>query len=343
MNILVVTQILDSEDPVLGFFHGWLVEFSKQFESIDVICLKEGRHALPSNVRVRSLGKEKRKQISIVYVFRFLTLAWTLRHRYERVFVHMNQEYVLVAGWLWKLLGKKIYLWRNHYAGTFLTDLAVYLCDKVFCTSTHSYTASFKKTILMPVGVDTELFRQSDTPAQPHSILFLGRIAPSKRPEILVDALARLYAQNAPFSASFFGAPLPMHEEYYQRLKARVRDAGLRDCVTFFGGVSNLDAPAVFSAHDIFVNTSPQGMFDKTILEAAASGCIVITSNEDIAPVLPKEQVFKDGDTEDLTRALARALALTPEERAEHAREIQGYVEQHSLHRLAEALSREMR
>ena len=70
----------------------------------------------------------------------------------------MNQEYVLIAGWLWKLLGKRTYLWRNHYAGSWLTDVAAVFCTKVFCTSKHSYTVKYKKTVLMPVGVDTERF-----------------------------------------------------------------------------------------------------------------------------------------------------------------------------------------
>jgi len=58
MKLLITTQTIDKNDPILGFFHGWVKEFSKHFEEINVICLKEGEHNLPENVHVYSLGKE---------------------------------------------------------------------------------------------------------------------------------------------------------------------------------------------------------------------------------------------------------------------------------------------
>ena len=56
-RLLITTQAVDLDDPVLGFFHRWIEEFAKHCESISVICLKEGRHDLPDNVHVYSLGK----------------------------------------------------------------------------------------------------------------------------------------------------------------------------------------------------------------------------------------------------------------------------------------------
>src|SRR3989344_7209303 len=55
--LLILTQKVDRDDPVLGFFHGWLVEFARRFERITVVCLEEGVHSLPKNVEVLSLGK----------------------------------------------------------------------------------------------------------------------------------------------------------------------------------------------------------------------------------------------------------------------------------------------
>src|SRR4051812_42401773 len=133
MRLLVVTQAVDLDNPVLGFFHSWIEEIAKHFESVVVVCLFEGRHALPSNGEVFSLGKEKKETNRALYTQRFLALVWGLRSKYDSVFVHMNQEYVLAAGWIWILLGKRIYLWRNHYAGSIATDVAAAFCTKVFC------------------------------------------------------------------------------------------------------------------------------------------------------------------------------------------------------------------
>lgn len=169
MKLLIVAQVLDTEDPVLGFFHDWVHRLAHRIEHIEVICLREGKHELPQNVRVQSLGKERGRQSRITYAMRFLSYTWKLRGRYDAVFVHMNQEYVLLAGFWWLLLGKPVYLWRNHAQGSYLTDLAALFCRKVFCTSAHSYTAKYRKTVRMPVGVDTARFYPAQESRMPSS------------------------------------------------------------------------------------------------------------------------------------------------------------------------------
>jgi hypothetical protein len=48
MRLLIVTQAIDAEDPVLGFFVRWVEELAKKAEMVEVICLKEGNALLPS-------------------------------------------------------------------------------------------------------------------------------------------------------------------------------------------------------------------------------------------------------------------------------------------------------
>lgn len=334
MKLLIVTQVVDTEDPVLGFFVRWIEEFAKHAERIEIICLKEGKHNFPENVRVHSLGKEKgppRLWRRAVYAFRFLSLVWRLRNEYDAVFVHMNQEYVLISGWLWKLLGKRVYMWRNHYAGSWQTDLAAFFCTKVFCTSKHSYTAKYTKTVMMPVGVDTERFHPDERIVRkPHSILFLGRMSPSKRPEMLVDALAMLAQDGVEFTASLYGSPLPRDEAYYEGLKEKVRSLSLADRITFLPGVPNSQTPDLYRAHEIFVNTSPSGMLDKTMFEAAASGCRVLAASKDFAESAGEDSYF------DSSSELAKRLTSVLEETS--VRPLTTLVEGNSLVSLAERL-----
>ncbi|TSC61255.1 MAG: hypothetical protein Athens041674_828 [Parcubacteria group bacterium Athens0416_74] len=83
-RLLVLTQTVDQGDPVLGFFHGWLFAFAKCFPHIHAVCLKEGRHDLPGNVVVHSLGKE-RGVGRLRYIWNFYRLAWSLRREYDAV------------------------------------------------------------------------------------------------------------------------------------------------------------------------------------------------------------------------------------------------------------------
>ncbi len=307
-KLLIVTQVVDTEDPVLGFFVGWLQEFAKHIEHIEVICLRKGSYNLPTNVRVHSLGKEKGSTSRVIYIHRFLTLIWSLRHEYEAVFVHMNQEYVLLAGWLWRLLGKRVYLWRNHYAGSWLTDLAAAFCATVFCTSKHSYTAKYAKTVLMPVGVDTERFKPSAQVArETHSILFLSRISPSKRVDLFISALLDLAHEGIAFTATIVGSPLPEDREYYENLQEKLGSFDVSHQVSFLPAVPNHETPVLYQSHEIFVNASPSGMLDKTLFEAAACGCCVLASSRDFADSAGAASYFDSSDT--LADRLRVALA----------------------------------
>ncbi len=220
----------------------------------------------------------------------------------------MNQEYILIAGWIWKLMGKRIYLWRNHYAGSWRTDIAAGFCTKVFCTSKHSYTAKYKKTVLLPVGIDTSRFSQNiNITRTPHSILSLGRIAPSKHLEIFIDALAMLARENIDFSATIVGSPLPKDESYYDSLKEKVRKFGIESRVTFLQGVPNSETPSLYQAHEIFVNTTPSGAFDKTLFEAVACGCVVLAESKDFAELVGESTFFDSSDS--LHKNLLRVLS----------------------------------
>lgn len=331
MRLLIVTQAVDSNDPVLGFFHGWLEEFARHFASVEVICLKEGEHHVPQNVRVHSLGKDRGAASRAAYAFRFLSLAWHLRHDYDAVFVHMNQEYVLIAGWLWELLGKRIYLWRNHAKGSWKTRMAGMFSEKVFYTSSQSYTAIFKNSVRMPVGIDTEFFKPDlSVQKKPHSVLFLGRIAPVKNVGACIDACNELYKQGIAFSATIAGSALPQDQEYEKMVQTKTSEYGLCDTVQFIGPVSQEEARALYQEHQIYMNLTPSGSMDKTIFEAMACGVTPLVFNQDFKGTLGEDFVASTLDSVSLAGKIAPLLAGR---KGDHLRDF--VVNNHSLKLLA--------
>ncbi len=339
MRLLICTQAVDRNEPVLGFMHRWIEEIAKRSEHVVVICLRGGERSLPKNVEVIVLGE----RMKFLRALEVCSIALSRRGEYDNVFVHMNQEYILAAGWLWKLLGKKMYMWRNHYAGNKLTDIAAAFCTKVFCTSRFSYTAKYKKTTLMPVGVDAGRFAPvSGVTRVPNSILFLARLAPSKRVHIFVEAMSRILKGSVSFTASIYGSPLKVDEGYAIGLKEKVQKDGLSGIVTFASQIANHETPKVYSAHDIFVNLSPSGMYDKTIFEAAACGALVVASSGDFADHVDPRLVFKDNDAEDLSKKLGALLALPESDREGLRRSLSVLVQKNTLPSLMDRLVAEM-
>lgn len=334
MRLLVLTQTIDQDDLYLGFFCRWVDELAKHADSVTVVCLRVGQYALPRNVTVLSLGKEEGSSF-FTQVWRFFRYSTT--YNYDTVFVHMNQEYVLLGGWLWWLTGKKVFMWRNHYAGNPWTDMAAAFCTKIFCTSKYSYTAKYAKTMLMPVGVDTELFRPTSGAREPRSILFYARLAPSKQPDVLLEALGLLKARGVEFSAHIYGTPLPKDRLFLLQLKERCASLGLVREVQFMPGSPHSQGPAIFSAHELFVNLGGSGMYDKTIFEAAACGCDVIAASDDWAALAGRE-FSAEAEPAALAEVLERVLSLPAAQKQQRRERLLACIQEHTLSKLAERL-----
>jgi glycosyltransferase involved in cell wall biosynthesis len=327
MRLLIITQKIDKKDPVLGFFHLWVEEFSKHCESIIVVCLYKGEYTLPSNVKVLSLGKEI-KQSRFSYIKNLYTYIWNERKNYDAVFVHMNQEYIVLAGLIWRLLKKKIYMWRNHHAGSVLTDIAAGFCTHVFCTSRFSYTAKYAKTKIMPVGVDTNLFKKT-LPAKPKSVLSWGRIAPSKNIDIFVEVAK----QNPDLSFDVYGDALPKDSQYLEDLKA---NAGTN--VIFHKAALLEQSVDIYSSHEFFINLSSSGMYDKTIFEAMACGCIVLASNDNLKGNIPDDLIFSNRATLELSQKLKKVGAYSDQQKEELKKLLEIFTDKHSLKNLGREL-----
>ena len=344
MRILICTQKVDRDDPVLGFFHRWIIEFAKRFESVIVICLGEGRHDLPANVRVLSLGKEKfgpgnsDAHKRRVYARKFRQYIRDERANYDLVFVHMNQEYVLLGGIKWKLWSKKVFLWRNHVKGSALTRIAVALSDRVFCTSPSSFTAQFKRAIRMPVGIDTDHFRRlpgrSD---RAKGILVLSRISPVKKVEVMIKGVAELKKMGVVAPLAIIGDPTVVDAEYFKAMKALVADSGLGGQTTWKPAVKNDQTVACYNEWMLSVNATPSGSFDKTIFEAMACEELALTSNAALVGVLDPRLIFKEGDSHDLALKIKGIFDLNASERLKLERAARDIVvKQHSLSSLVE-------
>lgn len=339
INLLILTQKVDINDPILGFFHRWIEEFAKHCSKLTVICLQQGEYKLPQNVKVLSLGKEGGES-KIKYLLKFYKYIWQERKNYDAVFVHMNQEYVVLGGLIWRIWGKKVAMWRNHPKSSVWAYLAVFLSNKAFCTSNESFTARFKKTTIMPVGIDTSFFeRKSDIVKKPNSILFLGRISPIKKPDLFIEALNLLNRDKVDFIALIVGDPLPKDADYYKELKNLVKKYNLENKIIFEKGIINKETVNHYNMYDVYVNATTSGSLDKTIFEAMASETLVLTSNKSVRGRVPPGLLFNENDIIDLKDRLKNILETEKSKKENIARELREFViKNHSLVLLSEKL-----
>lgn len=274
-KLLIITQVVDTKHPILGFFHGWLAEFAAQCETVQVIALEVGAHTLPSNVTVHSLGKESGES-RLKYLWRFYRTIYTLRHDYDSVFVHMNQVYVILGGLLWRLWGKRIGLWYVHGTVSMSLRLALFLTHSVFSVTQESFPISTEKLVATGHGIDTDLLKPG-TDEKRFDFVTVGRVTPSKNLETLIELFAEI-ASPQQYSLIIVGPfTSPTDVQYQRQLVTLVERKGLALNITFFGGMTHDELVPLLQRSRVFLHTARNGGLDKAVLEAMSVGLPVVT------------------------------------------------------------------
>lgn len=319
MRLLIVTQKIDQNDNVLGFFHRWVEEFSQHCEQIIVICLQAGSYSLPSNVRVLSLGKEDGVR-KLKYLWRFYQYIIQERKNYNAVFVHMNQIYVVLGGVLWRLWHKKIALWYTHKQVGLLLYLAEKLVNNIFTASVQSFNLKSKKLVITGHGIDTGEFHclNREIKIDSYRILTVGRITRIKNLETLIQATGLLVGKIENLQVDIVGSPITAEDKKYQEeLLALVKEKNLVGVVRFLGPRPYIAMPEVYCAYDCLINLAPTGGVDKAVLEAMSCELPVLVANRSFDLIFGAQRdlfLFEFGQTEDLAKKILALYNLSAEE-----------------------------
>lgn len=325
MKLLILTQKVNRDDPILGFFCRWITEFSKHFESIKVIALEVESNTpstLPNNVKVFSLGKDKKIHTGlgkINYILRFYKYIWSLRDEYDAVFVHMNPIYVVLGGFIWKFLDKKMFLWYTHRE----VDSKLYIANKfvfkIFTASKESFRLKTSKCIITGHGISTDDYvafvKAKKFGTEPIKLVHVGRITSIKNLDILIKSAKILKEKwNKKFIIEFVGDVIsPEDKKYKEQLVKIIHNFDLSDYISFVGSIKNDKISSVYSNADMSINLSPTGGMDKVVLESMASSTIVLTSNQTFKEYFGNYAdllLFHERDAEDLSRKLIALFDL---------------------------------
>lgn len=313
MRILIFTQKVDRSDPVLGFFHNWLLEFSKKFTEVYVVCLYEGEHAMPSNVSVYSLGKDKNVG-KIGYIKNLFIYMKQFSLKYDAVFVHMNPIYVVILGAYFKLKGIPVYLWYVHKKVDTKLKIAMFFVKKVFTSGKESFGIKSEKLVYVGHGIKVENY-----PFSPHlynrsalKICHIGRITPIKNIDILVDAVAKLNSRGVNTELHLLGDTIGDKDlEYKRTLQSLIFKSKITDKVFFRGWVAQEKISDVIQDINIAVNLAPNGGMDKAVLETVLLGIPTFASNTIFSSVFEQYNslfAYKYRDAYDLVSKIQLSL-----------------------------------
>jgi glycosyltransferase involved in cell wall biosynthesis len=178
-----------------------------------------------------------------------------------------------------------------------------------------------ERTFVLGHPIDVERFR-SDGSLGPwrrrlglvkndRLLLFVGRIARSKRIDILIEALSRLPTHVA---LAIAGDSEDIYALEAQRCRKLAMARGLAGRIHWLGQVADAHLPALYRAADAFVTASEHEGFCIPVAEALCSGTPVVASRASALPetVGAGGLLFTPGDTADLAQQLQRLLFDEP-------------------------------
>lgn len=265
MKLLICTQAVDSKDPVLGFFVRWIEEFSKQCDQVTVICLRKGHDHLPGNVQVVLLSRAGRVRRAL----QLLRISVKRRKSYDTVFVHMNPEYVIVAGLPWRLMRKRISLWYTHSKVDAKLRVAAALVQDIFTASAESFRLPTGKVHIMGHGIDVDFFSPDPSVVRESTVLSAGRLSVAKRHDLVVRA-----AEHFSNEVRIIGAG--PEQTSLEKLIAKL---GLTSQVRLMGSRTQEGLLEEYRRAHVLLHVSETGSLDKVVLEALACDLPVVTTS----------------------------------------------------------------
>lgn len=273
MKLLIVTQNVDKTDPILGFFHQWVEEFSKRIDKVVVVGQKVGEHSFSNNVHVESLQKEHGKSLAS-QVLRSYALFWKHRKDYDAVLVHMTPVWILIGAPLWIVMRKRMYLWYEVKRGSWKLGIAMKLVRKVFAATEHGIPHASKKLVVVGHGIDTNVFAKTVEHTN-GPVVTLGRVTRIKNYDVILRCFAELPQEMRLFIAGGTVTDSDKGEE--KRLQGLAQELGIADRVEY-SWVAPDKVPGVLQGASLFLHAS-QGGLDKAILQAMSCGCPCVSTS----------------------------------------------------------------
>jgi glycosyltransferase involved in cell wall biosynthesis len=286
MRLLVINFEMDRLSRTMAWSQQIVNLLAQECEEVAVLTSHVGQYDPPPNVHVEviprwPMGIPRRLGSSWLVNFQVYRLA--RRYRVGACFVHMDAGWAYYLSPCFCLLRLPVLVWYAH--GTVHDELrrAHQAATRIITSTPEGFRLPSNKARVIGQGVDTDIFTLQPLAAERNDILAVSRLGPRKRIELLVQVMEHLQTLpgGADLRLKLIGTPITEDDQYYEiRLRERVWRLSLHDQIEFVGFVPLPYIPVYYRSAFLHLNVSQTGSMDKTVVEALACGCPVLTSNE---------------------------------------------------------------
>jgi glycosyltransferase involved in cell wall biosynthesis len=302
VNVLVVNFEMDQGGPVLAWQARVVQELAAHVDHVTVLSERVGQFTVPSNVAVVPIPR------FMVGPARKLGTGWLLNFKVWRLcssraidvcFVHMAHEWTYRLAPALRARGVPVLVWYAHGSTSRRLRITERLAARIITSTPEGFRLPSDKVHAIGQGVDTDLFSLIDRPLDGDAIVYVGRIAPRKQVHLLVEAMAILRDRRhvPPIRLVMIGPSITADDQTYRvALSSRIADLDLTSHVALLDAMAQQDTVSAYEHAFLHVNVSDTGSMDKTVLEALACGCPVLTSNPSFRELLYPHPAFLLGN-----------------------------------------------
>lgn len=316
LRVLVINFTLDRQSPVLAWQASVVVKLAERVDSVHVFTEWLGDFDAPEGVTLdamphRPLGVPRRLGAAWLMVPRIV--AAVRRFRPDVCFVHMAHQWCYRIGPYLRARGIPVLLWYAHGSVSWHLRLATTFASRIVTSTREGFRIETPKKRIIGQAIDTDLFVIPSDRSPRREIVTVGRVSRRKRVMLLIEMMAHVVRQPGLNRARLVivGPELTADDRAYRsELDARIIALGLQERVVFAGAMAQADTARLYRTAALHINVSETGSMDKTVMEALACGCPVLTSNEAFLEVLAEwpQMLVREPTPESLSQKVAALL-----------------------------------
>ena len=287
-TVVIYNLITDENDPVTAFAVDWIKAFAEISDQVVVFSTHVGTYKAPSNVTVIELGggTAKKRLFGLLKLYRSAIYVSNIRGR-KIVFHHMSEKTAFLVGPILRILGIKQGLWYSHNRKSNVLISASKFVNYIFSPTANSFPIETSKIRPVGHGINMSRFQKNgNSTLNRTGIVSLGRISKVKNLEVIIDALSQV---SPPRPSLTLIGPIMEEDKYVEALIKRAKDSDVQ--LTLEDGISYSQVPKVISQYSMAFSGSPNTV-DKSVLEAAAVGCFVLSENEFVLELTGMNRVW---------------------------------------------------
>lgn len=319
MRLLLINFEMDTDSPVVPWQARVATALADRNTSVHVLTEKIGTYEARPNLTVDLIPRWPYgvpKRLGGGWLVNWQLFRLLRKYPCDVCFIHMAQAWSYRLWPVLVLFRLPVLLWYAH--GTVSQQLrwALRCATRVITSTPEGCRIPSPKIHVIGQAIDTLMFDLPATTNRLPEIVYVGRISERKRVLLMLEVLAALRTldPSTPWKLKLAGPTLTAADQSYkQAAEARCNELGLAQAVQFLGPLAQADTARLYGNGVLHLNLSETGSMDKTVMEALACGCPVLTTNIAIREAVSEyPEMFSDSSNpQDLARSILHICQKT--------------------------------